>query len=140
MEKNRMAIIKNYIILVIVTVLSGFAIFLTYQEYILSSRLTLGQILCSQIRNAQLYYYQQNNSYVVTDKVFFSDELGIDARNNPYFYTFSTYSINNDTTQRVVVFGSDQMKDYEIYLDFRPTDKKTNNLKNLDIKVVKNKA
>ena len=136
MEKNRTAIIKNYIILIIVTAISGFAIFLTYQEYILSSRITLGQILCSQIRNAQLFYHQQNNDYLVLDKVFSNDELGIDARNNPYFYTFSTYPID-DSTQRVVVFGSDQMKDYEIYLDFKPTDKKSNNLRDLDIKVVK---
>lgn len=138
MEKNKTAIIKNYIILVIVTVISGFAIFLTYQEYILSSRLTLGQILCSQIRNAQLFYHQQNNDYLVLDKVFFNDDLGIDARNNPYFYTFSTYPVDNNT-QRIVVFGSDKMKDYEIHLDFKPTDKKSNNLRDLDIKIIKNK-
>jgi len=139
MKSNKLAIIKNYIILFIVTVVSGFAIFLTYQEYILSSRITLGQVLCSQIRNAQIYYYQQNKKYVVSNKVFSNDDLGIDARNNPYFYTFSTYAIDNNT-QRVIVYGSDQMKGYEIYLDFDSTDKKTNNLKNLNIKVVKNKA
>ena len=139
MKSNKLAIIKNYIILFIVTVISGFAIFLTYQEYILSSRITLGQVLCSQIRNAQLYYYQENKEYIVLDKVFSSDELGIDASNNPYFYTFSTFPVD-DATQRVVVYGSDQMKGYEIYLDFDSTDKKTNNLKNLDIKVIKNKT
>jgi len=138
MEKNKIAIIKNYIILVIVTVLSGFAIFLTYQEYILSSRLTLGQILCSQIRNAQLVYYKEHNEYISLDKVFFSDDLGIDARNNPYFYTFSTYPVDSNI-QRIVVFGSDKMKDYEIHLDFKPSDRRTNNLRDLDIKVVKNK-
>lgn len=139
MKNSKLAIIKNYIILFIVTVISGFAIFLTYQEYILSSRITLGQVLCSQIMNAQLYYYQQNNKYVTLNKVFSSDELGIDARTNHYFYTFSSFPVDN-TTQRVVVYGSDKMKGYEIYLDFDSTDKKTNNLKNLDIKVVKNKV
>jgi len=139
MKNTKLAVIKNYIILFIVTVISGFAIFLTYQEYILSSRITLGQVLCSQIRNAQLYYYQQNKEYIVLDKVFSSDELGIDARNNPYFYTFSTYPVDNNT-QRVVVYGSDKMKEYEVYLDFDSSDKNTNNLKNLDIKVIKNKS
>ena len=136
---GKLAVIKNYVILLVVTVLSGFAIFLTYQEYIISSRLTLGQVLCSQIKNAQLYYYQQNKEYLTLDKVFFNEELGIDARNNPYFYTFSTYSVDEET-QRVVVFGSDKMKDYQIQLDFKPTDKKSNNLKDLNIKVIKNKA
>ena len=135
---GKLAVIKNYVILLVVTVLSGFAIFLTYQEYIISSRLTLGQVLCSQIKNAQLYYYQQNKEYLTLDKVFFNEELGIDARNNPYFYTFSTYSVDEET-QRVVVFGSDKMKDYQIQLDFKPTDKKSNNLKDLNIKVIKNK-
>lgn len=139
MNKSNLDIIKSYIVVIIVTLISGFAIFLTYQEYILSSRITLGQILCSQVRNAQLFYYQEHNEYLTLDKVFSNEALDIDARNNPYFYTFSTYPLD-DKTQRVVVYGSEEMQDYEIYLDFNATDKRTNNLRDLNIKVVKNKS
>lgn len=138
MDKSKLSIIRTYIILFIVMVISAFAIFLTYQEYIFVSRISLGQILCSQIRNAQLLYYSQNGKFITLDKVFFNEDLNIDARNNPYFYTFSTYSVGTDK-QGVTVFGSDSMKDYEIVLHFNSRDQKTTNIKDLDIKVIKNR-
>ena len=109
---------------------------LTYQNYRKERLLLNGKILCAQIMSASINYYRNSGKYLINDKVSFNDDL-LDARTNPYFSTFSTYPID-ENTQGISVFGNIEGTDYELKITFNKDDEPTP-LKDLKIQTIKHK-
>jgi hypothetical protein len=87
--------------------------------------------------NASITYYKNNGKYLVNDKVSFNEEYPLDARTNPYFSTFSTYPID-ENTQGISVFGNIEGTDYELRVVFNNNDK-PQSLRNIKIQTIKYK-
>ncbi|MBO7431589.1 MAG: hypothetical protein J6U02_01660 [Elusimicrobia bacterium] len=113
MKKETVITILVFLFLSVAVVL---AIDLIYQNYRKERFLLNGKILCSQIMSASIHYYRVNGKYLVNDKVSFNDDY-LDARTNPYFSTFSTYPID-ENTQGISVFGTVEGTDYELKTSF----------------------
>ncbi len=133
MKKETIITLIVFLFLTAAVVLS---IKLTYQNYKKERILLNGKILCAQIMSASINYYRNNGKYLINDKVSFNDDL-LDARTNPYFSTFSTYPID-ENTQGISVFGNIEGTDYELKITFNKADEPTP-LKDLKIKTIKHK-
>ena len=131
MKKETIITIIVFLLLTAAVVLS---IKLTYQNYRKERLLLNGKILCAQIMSASINYYRNNGKYLINDKVSFNDDL-LDARTNPYFSTFSTYPID-ENTQGISVFGNVEGMDYELKVTFNKDDEPTP-LKDLKIQTIK---
>lgn len=133
MKKETIITLIVFLFLTTAVVLS---IKLTYQNYRKERLLLNGKILCAQIMSASINYYRNNGKYLINDKVSFNDDL-LDARTNPYFSTFSTYPID-ENTQGISVFGNIEGTDYELKITFNKDDEPTP-LKDLKIQTIKHK-
>lgn len=139
MTFKRIDNLKTIILFIVIIIIIIFALHFTYKKYLTDTMLTDGKILCSQIMNAHQSYYSEHKKYLTLNKVSYVEEFPLDARTNPYFSVFSTYQFNKDK-QGIIVFGSDEMKDYEIHLEFDEKISKLRSIKNLKMEVVKNKS
>ena len=133
MKKETIITLIVFLFLTAAVVLS---IKLTYQNYRKERLLLNGKILCAQIMSASINYYRNSGKYLINDKVSFNDDL-LDARTNPYFSTFSTYPID-ENTQGISVFGNIEGTDYELKITFNKDDEPTP-LKDLKIQTIKHK-
>lgn len=133
MKKETIITIVVFLLLTVAVILS---IKIIYQNYKKERFLLNGKILCAQIVSANINYYRQNGRYLVNDKVSFNDDL-LDARTNPYFSTFSTYPID-ENTQAVSVFGTVEGTDYELKIVF-DKNAEPKPLKDLKIQTISNK-
>jgi hypothetical protein len=132
MRKETIISFLVFCALVVVIVIS---IKLTYKNYQISKQLLNGKILCSELLNASIKYYKENGHYLEYDKVSVSHEYSFDARTNPYFSTFSTYPID-ENTQGISVFGTVNNKDYEIKVIFNKDDE-IKSIRNINIQTIK---
>ena len=130
-------IIITFIVFCLLTVAFVVAVKLIYQNYKESKSLLNGRVLCTQIMNASITYYKNNGIYLVNDKVSFNEDYPFDARTNPYFSTFSTYPID-ENTQGISVYGNIEGTDYELKVVFNKDDE-PKSLRNIKIQTIKHK-
>lgn len=133
-NKDKLTIILVSLLLIIFLLSSAFLI---YKDYEKEKIFLMGKILCTQIMNAEITYYRENGKYLVNNKISFNDYYPIDVRTNPYFSIFSTYPID-ENKQGLTLFGSFEMEKYELQVVF-DNNSKTQSLKNVDVKIIKNK-
>lgn len=126
--------IITLIVFFLLTVAVTLSTKLIYQNYRKERLLLNGKILCAQIMSANINYYRSNGEYLINDKVSFNDDL-FDARTNPYFSTFSTYPID-ENTQGISVFGTIEGTDYELKTSFNK-NAEPQSLKNIKIQTIK---
>ena len=131
--------IKLILFFIIITAVFALVISFIYRKFIFDETLMPGRILCNQIMNAHITYYNEHGKYLVIDKQSVNRDLPLDARNNLYFSVFSTYPLQKNK-QGISVFGSDKMQDYEIRLVFDAIKDKPQSLKNLKMEVVRKKS
>ncbi len=62
----------------------------------------------------------------------------IDSRNNLFFPSFSVYKLKNNKSA-ISVFGINELKNYEMILEFDENSTVTSNPKKLKVKVIKHK-
>ena len=130
-------IIITFIVFCLLTVAFVMAVKLIYQNYKESKSLLNGRVLCTQIMSASITYYKNNGVYLVNDKVSFNEDYPLDARTNPYFSTFSTYPID-ENTQGISVYGNVDGTDYELKVVFNKNDE-PKSLRNIKIQTIKHK-
>ncbi|MDD5021412.1 MAG: hypothetical protein PHR82_04630 [Endomicrobiaceae bacterium] len=130
---------KNYIILFIVCVISFFAVLHMYNRGVLNVMFTSGRILCSTILNAEINYYSDHNEFRYLDRTSFDELLLIDSRNNLFFPSFSVSKLN-DNKSAISVFGINDLKNYELILEFDENSTVTSDPRKLKVKVVKHKS
>lgn len=135
-----MALTKNdnlnaFIAFIILVCIIIFSIKFLLKEYSDAKLFLNGRILCTQLMNASITYYKNNGEYLVNNRVFSNDKYPLDARNNPYFSTFSTYPVNEDK-QGISVFGIINGKEYELKVVFNNNDQPSS-LKDIKIQTIK---
>lgn len=133
-NKDKLTIFFVFLSLIFLLLISAYLI---YENYSREKIFLTGKILCTQIMNAEITYYRENGKYLINDKVSFNDYYPLDARTNPYFSVFSTYPIGEDK-QEIILFGSLDMEKYNLKVVF-DNNSETKTLKNIDIKIIKNK-
>lgn len=133
-----MFFVKNYIIVFMLCVISFFVVLHTYKSGVLNVMFTTGRILCSTILNAEIDYYSHNGKFKYIKRTSFDDELMIDSRNNLFFPSFSVYKLKNNKSS-ISVFGINELKNYEMILEFDENSTVTSNPKKLKVKVIKHK-
>ncbi len=134
MRKETVISFLVFCVLVIVIVIS---INLTYKNYQISKQIFNGKVLCSELLNTSIKYYRENGHYLENDKVSVNYEYPFDARTNPYFSTFSTYPID-ENTQGISVFGTVNNKNYELKVIFNKDDD-IKSIRNIKIQTIKTK-
>ena len=134
MRKETVISFLVFCVLVIVIVIS---INLTYKNYQISKQIFNGKVLCSELLNTSIKYYRENGHYLENDKVSVNYEYPFDARTNPYFSTFSTYPID-ENTQVISVFGTVNNKNYELKVIFNKDDD-IKSIRNIKIQTIKTK-
>jgi len=130
--------VKNYIIVFMLCVISFFVLLYAYKSGVLNVKFTTGRILCSTILNAEINYYSHNNKFKYIDRTSFDDELMIDSRNNLFFPSFSVYKLKNNKNA-ISIFGVNELKNYEMILEFDENSNVTSNPKKLKVKIIKYK-
>lgn len=133
-NKDKLTIFFVSLSLIFLLLISAYLI---YENYSREKIFLTGKILCTQIMNAEITYYRENGKYLINDKVSFNDYYPLDARTNPYFSVFSTYPIG-ENKQEIILFGSLDMEKYNLKVVF-DNNSETKTLKNIDIKIIKNK-
>ncbi len=119
------------------TLLLVFSSLYIVRKYKKENLLEAGKALCVHLMNAGITYYREHGTYLINDKVSFNEDYPYDARTNSYFSIFSTYPVGGKK-QAISVFGSQEMKDYELRVVF-DEDSEIQNLKNIKIQYFKKK-
>jgi prepilin-type N-terminal cleavage/methylation domain-containing protein len=96
-QKNGFTLVEIIIIIVIVGILSIIGIS-TYNGYVKRSIATEGRNLLGDINTGQQsYYYRKGKYYSGGSNEQYSAILGVDARNNKYFTSYSPVSVKSDS-------------------------------------------
>ena len=130
--------IISFLVFCVLVVAIALSIKLTYKNYQVSKQILNGKILCSELLNASIEYYKEHGVYLEHNRESVSHEYSFDARTNPYFSTFSTYPID-ENTQGISVFGTVNNKDYEIKVVFNKDDE-IKSIRNINIQTIKTKS
>ena len=129
--------VTSFFVFCVLVVVIAISIKLTYENYQISKQIFNGKVLCSELLNASIKYYRENGHYLENDRVSVNYDYHFDARTNPYFSTFSTYPID-ENTQGISVFGTVNNKDYELKVVFNKDDD-IKSIRNIKIETIKHK-